>query len=168
VEPSAEVVAEPVAETAAEPIAEVAAEPIAEVGAELVEEVAAEPIAEAAVEPVATPIVEVLRPTIERDRVEVAPLEGGCVSIAWELRPVRYARALADSPEGEFVVRVFSARVESSAVATSTIDVSVDGLRGAVTVPGLTGRAEICACLARKAGATFVPLAVASRVTLRA
>ncbi|MBM4376826.1 MAG: hypothetical protein FJ095_17225 [Deltaproteobacteria bacterium] len=155
----------------APPSAAASAEPEPTV-AELTAEPTAEPIAEpsevAVAQPIAPSIEEVRRPTIERDRLELAALPGERLSIAWELRPVRYARALADAPGGEFVVRMFTARAEANAVATSTTDVPVDGVRGAITLAGFAGRAEVCACLARRAGATFVPLAVASRVTLPA
>lgn len=104
-------------------------------------------------------------PTFQ-DVAALTSLDETSASLAWELRPVRYARALAREPGGSLVVRVFSAHPEGSAVRTSTTDSTLEGSSGAVSITGLSPGAHVRACVAWKSGDSFDPLVVASALTM--
>jgi hypothetical protein len=101
-----------------------------------------------------------------RDGLELRALDATKATLTWELRPVRYARALGDHPDGGLFVRVFAAHAEGTAVRSRTMDVAVAGTGGTVVVDGLPPRAHVRACVAWKSSGSFLPLVLGPALTM--
>ncbi|MBM4358653.1 MAG: hypothetical protein FJ096_11155 [Deltaproteobacteria bacterium] len=119
--------------------------------------------------PSGAPEVRTTSPGVEevfRDGVVAKACGATNATVAWELRPVRYARALAEHPEGELVVRVFASRSEGSSVRSRTTDVAVEGTHGEVSLDGVPPGAHVRVCVAWKSASRFTPLTVGPALTM--